>query len=180
MKTEHVIAGKRGTGSLANFDRILVTILRGICVTCFALLFLLLSGNVFVRFFPVASFFWFDEIVEWMFAWMVFIGAAALWARDDHFRLDWVSKKFEGTPFGHLVNIVVEILSLTFMGIFFYQSFRLTFLAQDWTPVFNIPRACLYACMPISGAIMVGYSIRNVLRELSPLLTMLTRRTPQA
>jgi TRAP-type C4-dicarboxylate transport system permease small subunit len=151
---------------LAVFDKGLVTALRTLCVVCFAMLLLLLSGNVFVRFFPVAAFYWFDEVVECTFAWMIFFGAAALWARNEHFKLDWINDKIKGTPKGHLVAALLEVVSLFFLAIFFYQSARLTILAKDWTPVFNVSRRFLYVCMPISGLIMVGYSIRNILREI--------------
>ena len=151
---------------LEAFDKGLVASLRTLCVACFVLLLLLLSGNVFVRFFPVAAFYWFDEVVEWTFAWMIFFGAAALWARNDHFKLDWINEKIKGTPRGHLVAALLEVVSLFFLVIFFYQALRLTSLAKDWTPVFNVPRRYLYVCMPISGFIMVAYSIRNILREI--------------
>jgi TRAP-type C4-dicarboxylate transport system permease small subunit len=157
---------------IVHFDRALIFILRGICVVCFSLLLLLLSGNVFVRYFPVTAFYWFDEVVEWMFAWMVFFGAAALWARDEHFKLDWINQRIKGTPMGYLFAAVLEITSLFFLIIFFYQALRLTALARDWTPVFNVPRRYLYVCMPISGAIMVSYSIRNVLREILAFLKL--------
>ena len=138
-----------------------------ICVVCFSLLLLLLAGNVFVRIFPVTAFYWFDEVVEWMFAWMVFFGAAALWARDDHFRLEWINEKLKERPVGHLVSATLEVISLFFIAIFFYQSLQLTLAARDWTPVFNVSRRFLYACMPLSGAIMVGYSLRKIVRELA-------------
>ena len=114
----------------------------------------------------MAAFYWFDEVVEWMFAWMVFFGATALWARDEHFKLEWINEKIKETPLGHLVAMVLELISLFFLLVFFYQALRLTLLAKDWTPVFNVSRRYLYVCMPISGIIMVGYSIRNVLREM--------------
>lgn len=151
----------------AALDRGLVFTLRLICVVCFSLLLLLLAGNVFVRIFPVTAFYWFDEVVEWMFAWMVFFGAAALWARDDHFRLEWISEKLKERPVGHLVAAALEVISLFFIAIFFYQSLQLTLAARDWTPVFNVSRRFLYACMPVSGAIMVGYSLRKILREIA-------------
>ena len=154
----------------ANFDSTLVSILRLISVGCFTILLLLLAGNVFVRFVPVTAFYWFDEVVEGVFAWMVFMGAAALWARDEHFKLKWISEKLEGTPAGHLVAIILEIISLGFLIIFAYQALRLTILAQDWTPVFNVSRRYLYSCMPISGLIMVGYSMRNIFREVRKFL----------
>lgn len=163
---------ERASSGLSVLDRWLVMALRAICVTCFAILLVLLAGNVFVRFVPVAAFFWFDEVVEWAFAWMVFFGAAALWARDEHFRLEWLGDKLRGTRPGHLVTGGVELLSLVFIAIFFWQSFSLTSLARDWTPVFNVPRRCLYVCMPASGLIMVGYSVRNVWRELRALAAL--------
>ena len=158
---------ERESGFLATIDRVLVFTLRLICVCCFSVLLLLLSGNVFVRHFPVAAFYWFDEVVEWAFAWMVFFGAAALWARDEHFKLEWINEKIKGTPAGHLVVAVLELISLFFLVIFFHQALRLTFLAKDWTPVFNLPRRYLYVCMPVSGFIMVVYALRRVLRQLS-------------
>ena len=151
---------------LSVIDRVLVGALRVICICCFSLLLLLLSGNVLVRYFPVAAFYWFDEVVEWMFAWMIFFGAAALWARDEHFRLEWIHAKIKGTAYGHLIAAGLELISLFFLTIFFYQALRLTILAKDWTPVFNVSRRCLYICMPVSGFIMFAYSIRNVLREV--------------
>ena len=154
---------------LSAFDHWLVLALRAVCVACFSLLLLLLAGNVFVRFVPVAAFFWFDEIVEWLFAWMIFFGAAALWARDEHFRLECLRDKVAGTPLGHLLRALLEAVSLFFLAVFFYQAARLTILARDWTPVFNVSRRCLYVCMPLSGLIMVGYSLRNIARELAAL-----------
>lgn len=150
----------------STLDRVLVYTLRSICVCCFILLLLLLTGNVFVRYVPVAAFYWFDEVVEWMFAWMVFLGAAALWARNDHFRLEWIHEKIKGTAAGHLFSIFIEIVSLLFVAIFFYEALRLTTLARDWTPVFNVSRRYLYVCMPISGLIMVVYSIKNIWQEV--------------
>ena len=161
-----MVYSEKTLGFLSTFDHVMVYSLRTICIFCFSVLLGLLAGNVFVRYFPVAAFYWFDEVVEWMFAWMVFFGAAALWARDEHFKLEWINKKIKGTPAGHLVSMGLELISLFFLVIFFYQALRLTVLARDWTPVFNVSRRYLYVCMPISGVIMVGYSIRNVLREI--------------
>ena len=144
------------------------------------LLLPLLSGNVFVRIVPVAAFYWFDEVVEWMFAWMVFFGAATLWARDEHFRLEWISDKLKGTPAGHLSATAIEVVSLAFIAIFCYQSLQLTLLARDWTPVFNVSRRFLYVCIPISGGIMVGYSLRNIVREMAAYRKLIDRSRTNA
>ena len=149
----------------SKFDRYLIASLRVICVGCFLILLVLLTANVLVRLFPVTTIYWFDEVVEWVFAWMVFLGAAALWARDEHFKLEWISQRLRQHRHGSLAAVALEILSLIFLMIFAYQSLRLTILAKDWTPVFNLSRRYLYVCMPVSGVIMLAYSVRNIVRE---------------
>lgn len=167
---------KTSIGFWVTFDKWLVNILRGICVACFTLLLLLLTGNVFVRYVPIMAFYWFDEVVEWSFAWMVFCGAAALWARDDHFKLEWFPQKMQGSRNGRFVLVGLELLSLFFVLVFATQSLRLTILAKDWTPVFNVSKRFLYVCMPLSGFIMVAYSVRNVVREIMAVMTFSTQQ----
>jgi TRAP-type C4-dicarboxylate transport system permease small subunit len=58
------------------------------------------------------------------------------------------------------------LLALCFALIFFYYSLRLTILARDVTNVFAIPKRVLYSCLPVSGAIMILYSIRNMAVEI--------------
>ena len=63
-------------------------------------------------------------------------------------------------------RIVIEFLVLLFASVFFYYSLRLTILALDVTNVFAIPKRILYSCMPVAGAIMLIYSIRNIVVEV--------------
>jgi TRAP-type C4-dicarboxylate transport system permease small subunit len=152
-------------------DRIISQGLRILTITCFVLLTILVSANVFVRFVPVASLHWFDEIIELLYAYLVFYGAAALWITREHFSVgNWIGNKMiHNVSARHLYRLVLEVIVLIFASIFFYYSFRLTVLAQDVTNVFAIPKRVLYSCMPIAGAIMIIYSIRNVIVELIPL-----------
>ena len=66
--------------------------------------------------------------------------------------------------------MVLEVIVLVFAVIFFYYSLRLTVLALDVTNVFAIPKRILYSCMPVAGAIMILYSIRNIAVEIIPLI----------
>jgi TRAP-type C4-dicarboxylate transport system permease small subunit len=152
-------------------DRIISQGLRILTITCFVFVTILVSANVFVRFVPVASLHWFDEIIELLYAYLVFYGAAALWITREHFSVgNWIGNKMiHNVSARHLYRLVLEVIVLIFALIFFYYSFRLTALAQDVTNVFAIPKRVLYSCMPIAGAIMIIYSIRNVIVEFSPL-----------
>jgi TRAP-type C4-dicarboxylate transport system permease small subunit len=67
-------------------------------------------------------------------------------------------------------RMIIELLGICFAAIFFYYSFELTKRAQDVTNVFAIPKKVLYSCLPVSGLIMVIYSIRNIAVEVIGLM----------
>jgi len=164
-------------GLLRWLDRMILIALKVLTITCFVFVTLLVSANVFVRFFPVASLHWFDEIIELFYACLVFYGAAALWISREHISVgDWIGGRMIKSVTGrHLYRLVLESLVLVFALIFFYYSFRLTVLALDVTNVFAIPKRVLYSCMPVAGAIMIIYSIRNIAVEMIPLINRKTK-----
>jgi TRAP-type C4-dicarboxylate transport system permease small subunit len=150
------------TNFLVKLDRLLNHAMRWIALTCFIALLLILSGVVFVRFVPVASFGWSDEIVEWAFAWMVFMGAAALWRDNEHFRVRWLEDRLKGKTAGKALGLIVEILSIFFIMTMAYYGLKLTMRAHDRSPILELPRHLWYLCIPVAGGIMTGYSIRNI------------------
>jgi TRAP-type C4-dicarboxylate transport system permease small subunit len=154
--------------SLRWIDKVILNALKALTITAFILLTVLITANVFVRFFPVVSLHWFDEIIEMLYAYLVFYGAAALWITREHISVgDWLSGRIlKNERARHLYGVIVESLVLCFVVIFFYYSMQLTERALDVTNVFAIPKKILYSCMPIAGAVMVVYSIRNIMVEM--------------
>jgi TRAP-type transport system small permease protein len=154
--------------SLKFIDRVLLSALKAVTIVAFVILTILITANVFVRFFPVISLHWFDEIIEMLYAYMVFYGAAALWITREHISVgDWLSGRIlKNQRARHAYGAVVEALALLFVVIFFTYSLQLTERALDVTNVFAIPKKILYSCMPIAGAVMVVYSIRNIVVEM--------------
>ena len=158
-------------GSFQRINRVIVKALKAITITSFVLLTLLISANVFVRLFPVASLHWFDEIIELLYAYLVFYGAAALWISHEHFGVgDWIEKRIKERGMRSAYRIIITLLVLCFVTIFFYFSLRLTLLARDVTNVFAIPKRVLYSCLPVSGAIMVLYTIRDLTVEIAGMM----------
>jgi TRAP-type C4-dicarboxylate transport system permease small subunit len=154
-------------GLLKSIDKVILTTLKWITITSFILLTILISANVLVRFFPIASLHWFDEIIELLYAYLVFYGAAALWISREHFGVgDWIVRRIRNVCMRYVYTTVIQFLVLCFAVIFFYYSLRLTLLARDVTNVFAIPKRVLYSCLPASGAIMIIYSIRNIVLEM--------------
>jgi TRAP-type transport system small permease protein len=154
--------------ALAAVDRFLGTALKWLTIALFAALTVLLSANIFVRFVPVISLHWFDEIVELLYAALVFYGAAAVWINKGHFTVgDWISGRIRSRSGRHLYRLLLEAACLAFALVFLKYSLQLTAGALELTPVFGISRKVHYSCMPVSAVLMAVYSLKNVLVELA-------------
>jgi len=153
--------------ALRAADQALGLVLRAIPVLCLAALFVILFGNVLSRYFAIWSIAWFDEIVEALFAWMVFVGAAALWRENEHFRIDFLEDLLVVTGAvrgARALRILIALLSLAFLVGMAWKGWDLAARSRAVTPILGVPVAYVYASIPISAAIMSVYSLVDVLR----------------
>lgn len=138
-------------------------LLRLVAAGCFGMLFLLVGFNVLVRLFPIVSSGWTDELIELAFAWMIFMGSAALARERLHFRADMILLALRDTTVGRMLDLALKIIGVVFFGIFTVLSWNLTVAATNTTPALDLPRIFWYGVMPISGAIMLVYAVRDLI-----------------
>lgn len=162
---------------LDNLDRRVGIALKAFCIVCFCVLFAILAGNVVSRIFGLFSMSWFDEIVELLFAWLVFLGAAALWREHDHFRVDWLDQKISASSLSRLINFVLIAISLAFLVLMTWHGAQLAIRAQALTPIIQFPVKVLYTSIPVAGFIMCVYSLRDMWRCLFQTQTRLNQTT---
>ena len=154
--------------AMNRFDKALILTLEWICIVLFTAITFILTLNIVVRFFPFMSMHWFDEILELLYGALVFYGAAAVWVNHAHFSVgDWISKYLKSTQARFAYRLLVESMSLIFIAIFFWYALELMLKTEEQTTAFAMSKKWLYACMPITGAIMVLYSIKNMYFELA-------------
>ena len=151
---------------LSKVDRFTGRILRAIPILCFGLLFLLLFVNVIARTFQLAGFSWFDEVVQGLFAWMVFVGAAALWREKDHFQVDWLPQALPALT-ARILRVFTCILGICFLIVMTKYGADLSSKAKALTPILGLPTALFYIAIPLSGAVMLIYSLADLVRLLS-------------
>jgi TRAP-type C4-dicarboxylate transport system permease small subunit len=157
--------------TLARFDKALTLALEAVCIALFAGITVILTLNIVVRFVPVMSMHWFDEIVEMLYGALIFYGAAAVWVVHGHFSVgDWISRRLPNMRARFAYRFLVELASLVFIVVFFKYSFDLFWATEEATTAFAMSKKWLYACMPISGLIMVLYSLKNMYLELDAIL----------
>lgn len=149
---------------LEKLDRMLAAILKWSCCLCLFLLLLMVGAGVFVRFVPISSMAWADELVEFGFAWMVFFGAALLWRNGTHFRVELLPGLIAGTWAAPWLEAITNLISLSFFLILAWQGALLSIEAVDTSPILEFQRTWWYSVIPVSAFIMVSYTVRDILR----------------
>jgi len=143
-------------------ERVFALSLKWGSVFCLVSLLLLISAGVFVRFVPISSMGWADEIIEFGFAWMVFFGSTVLWRERTHFRVDLIPLRLAGTVAGRILDICLGCLSILFFLILSYEGWILALSVTDRSPILALPKILWYIIVPISGTIMLGYTVRDI------------------
>jgi TRAP-type C4-dicarboxylate transport system permease small subunit len=136
--------------------------MRVACIAAFAVLIVLVTTLILIRFAPLFSLGWADEIVELAFAWMTFLGAAVLCRSRSHFRVDLIPTMLVGTRAGQALEIGLSLMSLLFFLVFTYEGAVLTLRTTMPSPILAWPKALWYMIMPIAGLIMIGYTFRDL------------------
>lgn len=147
---------------VSRIDRAAGQLLRSLAVLALVLIVAALVLNILARSSGLFALAWFDEVVLTLFAWMVFLGAAALWREQSHFAIDLVPVLCRGTPAERPLKLVLALIGLGFaLSLTVYgASFVLRTTAT--TPILGLPQAWSYACIPLAGAIMTIYALRDV------------------
>jgi len=151
-----------------NVEGRLAAILQNVCSLCIVGLLLLVCALILLRMgiFSV-SLAWSDEVIELLFAWMVFLGTAIVWGRREHIVVDLIPQMVAGTRAAWVLEVVGAVLALVFLGVFTWKGVTFTLQAQGNTsPILMLPRPLWYVSMPIAGVMMTWHTLRLGLQIL--------------
>jgi TRAP-type transport system small permease protein len=160
-------APEAARGWRRRLDGAVEAALRSVSSICLVALLGLVSTIVAIRFFPFISLGWEDEVVELAFAWMVFLGSAAVWRNHEHIAIDFIPQALAGSRAGRILEIAVGVLALGFLAVLTWYGLRLTWQARGNTsPMLILPVPMWYAAVPVAGAIMIGYTLVRIVKVL--------------
>jgi TRAP-type C4-dicarboxylate transport system permease small subunit len=150
---------------LLTIDQWVANLLRFVVVGGMVGLLTLIVLTVASRTLPILAIPGWEEIVELLFAWLVFLGALA------HFRM-WTMFSVTALPdalgesWRRYLRIVVAALILCLAGVMTVWGWRFAWETPEVTPVLSLPRTAWFAAIPVAGAGMVVYACVHLYRDL--------------
>ncbi|MXP65325.1 TRAP transporter small permease [Roseomonas sp. M0104] len=145
-----------------TIDRRLGFVLRFLASAALALLMLLVGANVVARAVGLPEIAWVGEGVEFLFAWMVFLGAAELWREGGHFAVDVLLNALPAGLPRRLLRGVVTLCCLAFALILCWYGTSLALDASATSPILELPVTAWYAAIPVGAALMAMASLRDL------------------
>src|SRR5665647_1000213 len=110
-------------GLLLMLDRWLASALRAFIIAALVITLVLITLGVIARTVPVFSMSGYDEVIEFLIAWMTFAGTIALWRQGMLFSIDFVSFLPLGVATKAL-HILARILMLVFAVVFTWKGWE--------------------------------------------------------
>jgi TRAP-type C4-dicarboxylate transport system permease small subunit len=150
---------------LEAIDRAIALICKCGVIFCLLALFFLLFTAVVVRMVPVLGISGYDEVVEWLFVWLTFLGAVALWREGALYRV--VLIELAVPRWGKIaLGLLAQLCMLLFALVLTIKGYEFLRYAGETTPFLRIDKGYWYAALPVTGTVMVAYSVAGLWRIL--------------
>ncbi|HSR03793.1 MAG TPA: TRAP transporter small permease [Proteiniclasticum sp.] len=143
-------------------------ILEIFCIAIMGIMTILVSWQVFTRYFlndPSAKT---EVLSQYLFVWLVMYGAAYVFGQRDHMAIVFIKDKFKGN-----VRVAADILSeiivaIFAVGVMIYGGFISMGNQMGQTDAaLQIPMGVIYSAIAFSGVCIVFYSIYNITETIS-------------
>ncbi|EGU32080.1 putative small integral C4-dicarboxylate membrane transport protein [Vibrio ichthyoenteri ATCC 700023] len=115
-----------------------------------------------------------DELARYLFMWVALIGAAYTTGQKRHLAIDLLTMKLKGKR--KLVNeLIIQIAIAVFaFVVLVYGGSNLaikTLATGQLTPALGWEMGYIYFCLPISGALMIFYSVVYGIEKIQQLIS---------
>jgi TRAP-type C4-dicarboxylate transport system permease small subunit len=150
--------------------RILSNAIEWVCMVLMVVLSVDLFLGVFSRYVLAMTFTWYDEIARACFVWLTLLGAAVGVRRHAHFRLHLVVDRLP-QRLQKAVPVLLPLVIMAFAAVLIQQGLVFLELGRiQQTPVMGLPKTWIYVAVPISGALMILYSLAPLWRTIRGLI----------
>lgn len=150
--------------TLHKIRQVIDVTLSSLCVIIFALMVIIGTYQITTRYFFNKPSTVSEELLTYSFTWMALLASALVFGKRDHMRMGFLADKLTGTP-RKILEIVIELLVMLLAGsVLVYGGATIMRLTMTQvTASLGIPMGIVYTVVPLSGVIIVFYSILNII-----------------
>ena len=150
--------------TLHKIRQVIDITLSSLCAIIFALMVIIGTYQITTRYFFNKPSTVSEELLTYSFTWMALLASALVFGKRDHMRMGFLADKLTGTP-RKILEIVIELLIMLLAGsVLVYGGATIMQLTMTQvTASLGIPMGIVYTVVPLSGIIIVFYSILNII-----------------
>ena len=109
-----------------------------------------------------------DELAGFLLIWVGLFGAAYASGKGQHLAIDILPQKLSAknkVKLDRFINLLIILFALTVMVIGGSNLVYLTFILEQRSASLGVPLGFVYITVPISGILIVYYSLDNILKH---------------
>lgn len=139
-------------------------VLSSLCAVIFAAMVVIGSYQIITRFIFRNPSTVSEELLTYSFTWMALLASAYVFGKRDHMRMGFMADKLSAGG-QKILNIFSEILIMILAGsVMIYGGVTIMDLTMTQsTASLGIPMGVVYTIIPLSGVLIVIYSILNII-----------------
>lgn len=152
--------------------RYLTVIMEHVIAVLLVALIVSVSSNVIARSLLNNSLPWADELARMLFIWLIFLGAAAAFARYEHVAVDYFVQKLP-TRFAYAMYFIQHLIITVLMGIVLYGGSLILGRSTGRTAILGVPWNLINISMLVCALFIAALAIWRAWQSL----TLMRRRT---
>lgn len=139
-------------------------VLSSACFVIFAFMVCIGTYQIVVRYFFNSPSTVSEELLTYSFTWMALLSSAYVFGKRDHMRMGFLADKLNGKK-RLALEVVIEALILAFAVIvLIFGGIRIMNLTMTQvTASLGIPMGTVYTVVPLSGVLIVIYTVLNII-----------------
>ncbi|MBY5958824.1 TRAP transporter small permease [Membranicola marinus] len=141
---------------------VLNKVTENILVGVFFVMTLSVVWQVMSRYLFNISASWTEELARFCLMWLAVLGAAYITGKRGHIEIDYFFDKFSPSQkrrLDYFVETLILIFAVVILIIGGAYLMYMTFYLEQKSPALQVPLGLVYCILPISGALMVVYTI---------------------
>lgn len=161
-----MVENSRQNSIIDKFFNWLDMILKALVVVGNGVMLLLVFAQVITRYVFNYTPYFGEELARYLFVWVVFLSLPLVARYGGHMCIETLTSRVKGATLKFL-NILADIFTIIFLGIMVWCGIQMVMRTSYQTsPAMMIPMSWVYAVIPFGCAVMLLYTIANLVNVL--------------